>query len=472
MVDDNGVVTNADDLEFQWVREKDELELTGTQKGETESAKFTYTVRYEQGEPPEDSNVRVDTVTNDRPGIILKKQTWSGNALEGTTFTLTERSSGALIGTFTSDSNGNITTAFLGEGKEYTLTETSTPQGYHGLEYPLTIKAQDGTVTVNDSVAEPEDEYYVLMQAETENGNTTPATLIIKNRPYTLQAVKQDGDTQALLKNVHFELHKQVTVGGVTSFDLNAMTGYEDLVTDENGLIPKIDNNLPAGTYQLREKTVLNGYQTLPGYIEFTVSETGAVNLLSSMSSVDWVTLTGTTNDTDPSGTLAYTLTILNYIDASVTIKKVDNNNTALLGSKFQLCKYGSTWEVVSDYSEIDLTKVNQKTLTKLTAGRYRLTETQSPDGYVILTKHIYFTILPDGTVTFTDESGTAEISYNGTATLNTTNGNSITIINNPGTALPSTGGPGTNLIYILGTILTIGAGVLLWRRRKVAYGR
>ena len=42
-------------------------------------------------------------------------------------------------------------------------------------------------------------------------------------------------------------------------------------------------------------------------------------------------------------------------------------------------------------------------------------------------------------------------------------------IINNiAGVALPNTGGPGTRLFTILGSILILGAGVLLWRRRRL----
>ena len=43
-----------------------------------------------------------------------------------------------------------------------------------------------------------------------------------------------------------------------------------------------------------------------------------------------------------------------------------------------------------------------------------------------------------------------------------------VTVGNTPGAALPSTGGPGTRLFTILGSILILGAGVLLWRRRKM----
>ena len=40
-------------------------------------------------------------------------------------------------------------------------------------------------------------------------------------------------------------------------------------------------------------------------------------------------------------------------------------------------------------------------------------------------------------------------------------------ITNNPGVELPATGGPGTRLFTILGSILILGAGILLWRRRR-----
>ena len=46
-----------------------------------------------------------------------------------------------------------------------------------------------------------------------------------------------------------------------------------------------------------------------------------------------------------------------------------------------------------------------------------------------------------------------------------------ITITNTPGVSLPSTGGPGTNLIYLLGIMLTgfAGSGLVMKRRRKNA---
>ena len=43
-----------------------------------------------------------------------------------------------------------------------------------------------------------------------------------------------------------------------------------------------------------------------------------------------------------------------------------------------------------------------------------------------------------------------------------------VTIENVPGAALPSTGRPGTRIFTVFGTVLTAGAGVLLWKRREI----
>ena len=44
-----------------------------------------------------------------------------------------------------------------------------------------------------------------------------------------------------------------------------------------------------------------------------------------------------------------------------------------------------------------------------------------------------------------------------------------ITVKNEPGAALPNTGGPGTNLIYLFGIMLTglAGTGLVMKRRRR-----
>ena len=42
-------------------------------------------------------------------------------------------------------------------------------------------------------------------------------------------------------------------------------------------------------------------------------------------------------------------------------------------------------------------------------------------------------------------------------------------VINTPGTELPSTGGMGTTIFYLVGAVLVLGAGVVLVTRRRMA---
>ena len=407
----------------------------------------------------------MDTVTNNRPGIVLKKAEWDGSTpLQGAAFTLIDKE-GDLIGTFTSDKAGLITEAFLRDNVNYTLTETSAPQGWYGLQAPLTLRLHDGTVTVSGV----DESYYILYQEE----GKTP-TLTVKNRPYTFEAVKKDYDTKEPMAGVEFSLHKEKTVDGVTSIDLNPEAGYESLVTDGSGVIPGIDNTLPAGTYELWEETTPDGYQPISnnGRIRFRISQTGGITLVGTQGQPvpEGVTLSGPVEQADSS--VSYTMTILNRRQTNIKLKKVDNNNRELKGSKFQLCKNTDTnaWQVVSGYDDIDLTSKATIELEKLTSGVYRLEETRIPDGYIITTKHHYFKINEDMTVTLCDENGDT-VSGNtwGSATLsNNTAGYTISVKNTPGAALPNAGGPGTGLIYLLGTMLTIfaGAGLLMRKRR------
>jgi LPXTG-motif cell wall-anchored protein len=107
--------------------------------------------------------------------------------------------------------------------------------------------------------------------------------------------------------------------------------------------------------------------------------------------------------------------------------------------------------------------------------------ETHAPDGYVILTRGVDFSIdASSGTVTLIKEStetveGETVTVYVPAETSDypdaSANGNAITVKNTPGAALPNTGGPGTNLIYLLGFMLTglAGVGLVMRKRRRDA---
>ncbi len=277
--------------------------LNGTMKGEDGPGQFSYTVTHEKGDVPLGSNVRTDTVTNDRPGIIVRKTDWTGAPLEGVTFKLeiAESLGYTPIGTFTSDETGLVTKAFLGEGKDYVLTETGAPGSWIWPDGPLTLRLQDGALTVSGGDAV----YYSL-----DTGGTEPV-LTVRNRPFTFRAVKIDTKTKEPLQDVTFALHKQHTVDGVTQIDPFPMSGYETLKTDAAGVVPGVDQTLAPGTYQLREKEMLAAYLPLAAYIEFRIEESGRIVLLQAP---EGVTLAPTEPDGE-NGPVRFVLTIENTKD-------------------------------------------------------------------------------------------------------------------------------------------------------------
>ena len=89
---------------------------------------------------------------------------------------------------------------------------------------------------------------------------------------------------------------------------------------------------------------------------------------------------------------------------------------------------------------------------------RYRLTETQAPNGYFQISEYIYFTINEDGTVSVEDsfyaESGTT--AYN------------LVVKNGMIVDLPESGGIGTSMFYAIGLMLiAIAAGIYIYHLRK-----
>lgn len=104
-----------------------------------------------------------------------------------------------------------------------------------------------------------------------------------------------------------------------------------------------------------------------------------------------------------------------------------------------------------------------------LSAGDYTITEIKAPSGYNLLKGNITVKIVftapaeaatsPDCTWTYT-WGDTADTS---------SNSNTVTVTNNAGLELPSTGGMGTTIFYVLGSVLLVGAAVLLITKKRMS---
>ena len=92
-------------------------------------------------------------------------------------------------------------------------------------------------------------------------------------------------------------------------------------------------------------------------------------------------------------------------------------------------------------------------TIEGLDAGTYYLTETKQPDGYNKLSAPVKITIAEDGKITVNDGASSTSL---------------VKVENKSGSLLPSTGGRGTTLFYILGAILVVGSGVVLITKKRM----
>ncbi|WP_288806633.1 SpaA isopeptide-forming pilin-related protein, partial [uncultured Streptococcus sp.] len=159
-----------------------------------------------------------------------------------------------------------------------------------------------------------------------------------------------------------------------------------------------------------------------------------------------------------------------------VVVNKVDQDGAALPGAGFTLYKkVNGEWTAVKTISADEATaaensdKKNIFTFSGLDDGDYKLSETTTPNGYNTI-DDVEFTVTADHDITsdspaLNSVTGTGSLEF----TSNTTAGSLTTdVVNKKGSVLPSTGGMGTTILYVVGTILVLAAGILLVTKKRM----
>lgn len=121
------------------------------------------------------------------------------------------------------------------------------------------------------------------------------------------------------------------------------------------------------------------------------------------------------------------------------------------------------TWTAKLEDATPFITAEGKTTFTGLKEGTYYLKETKAPEGYNSLKDDVEVEI----TATYDETTGKL---IDSSATSNG-NGQYIqveSIANKAGAVLPSTGGIGTTIFYVLGSILALGAAVLLIAKKRM----
>lgn len=148
-------------------------------------------------------------------------------------------------------------------------------------------------------------------------------------------------------------------------------------------------------------------------------------------------------------------------------VNKVNEQQQNLDGAGFTLYKKDAdgNYNAVGD----ELKTGHQFTFKGLDAGDYKLVETTVPTGYNKM-DDIEFSITSTLDNTNKALTGLAGDVTSGTATFtaSTDDGSlTTTVVNKSGSTLPSTGGMGTTILYIVGAAIIAGAGYGLYRRSR-----
>ena len=316
----------------------------------------------------------------------------------------------------------------------------------------VTIKEKNGEPTVDKEVQEGAN------WGKTNDANIGDTV----NFQTTINVV--DGDPKDYV--LHDTMSEGLTFNGTVEVTVNGTkitTGYQLVNPGTNGCT--FDVVFTNGTLKPNDVVVVTYSATVNS--SAVVAGTGNPN----ETKLSYTNTSNETKTTEPSVTRTYTwqVDVFKYT-------KNGEEEVALKDAEFILYREtseGKEYAVVANgkltgwtKNEGDATKLvtpaNGKfSIAGLDAGTYYLKETKAPAGYNMLKAPIKVEIkkLTDGT------TATVEYTYDEVTAVASPD---VKVLNQTGTELPSTGGMGTTIFYVLGGVLMAGAFVLLVVRKRM----
>lgn len=427
--------------------------------------------------------------------------------------------------------DAEITKAFaevIGENLSKTCVESTEASGKYSIEVPdgyylvrdsadaitgydvktsYIVQVANGTVPVTPKSGLPEVDKQVLDEtADAETGSADgwgeTADHAI-NEVYSYKLIAKIPANKYLADYDYYKLVFNDTMAdGVTfdSIESVTVTGYDGNVTytavDSNNVamaagaegswtltiddITEYDTNLADGaTVTVIYKAHLNEEATRYASSQTTATDNANTVSLSYTNNPYWDGTEG--SETDELGeTPEDTVWVFAY---DINITKTDGTDP-LNGAGFRLysdadCKteVAVIWdadmgayrlvtgteageEMTSGKGDAEGTTSGKITIAGLDTGTYYLKETNTPAGYNTCSNE---------TIKISATHVENENEENVTITLSADTNNTLEVVNQAGSSLPSTGGIGTTLFYVGGGALALGAGVLLVSKKRMA---
>lgn len=247
--------------------------------------------------------------------------------------------------------------------------------------------------------------------------------------------VKKSGETEDLIQNQDYELITNPTDKTCT-FEIKFIDTFLKAINAETKIEVTYSATLngDAKIYEANENTT---YLTYGNNNKTTDRKTHTVSY-----EIKVLKYTKTTDNPLANATFS-----LYYAEtAGMPYKLVQKTGT----TDYRLAMTGQ-----SGITEITTNDKGKFSIQGLKPGDYWLEETAAPKGYNKLTKRIKVHINEAGNYVINDENTGSPISQ-------------VEVENKSGTVLPSTGGAGTTMIYLVGAVLVLGSGVVLATKRRV----
>ena len=323
------------------------------------------------------------------------------------------------------------------------VTSEALPNGYYYITTTtgtaVTIDSTNPNVTVDDKNVIPK----VVKSAGTEYDEDSLKAIaaVGTDQSFTAQITKTHGATNLVFEdtmtNMTYNDDVTITVSAGT-----APTAAQAKVDETaNGFKVTFDNDYIAG---LADGTVI------------TLKYSGKItsDALSADPATNKATLTSGNGNTSTSEEVE-------VYNAKFTVTKLDGEEEPLSGAGFVIANSEGKYYKLADKKSIswvdsidDATEYTSDDngdvtpFTGLADGTYTLIEKTVPSGY--------------------NKAADSEFTIEGENYTSANLEQTATVTNQAGSVLPSTGGIGTTIFYIIGALLVIGAGVVLVTRRRM----